>query len=600
MPAVVVARPDDEIVDLIDRVRSSDDLDVGLVVPTSSRALQTPLNVRLLAQFSSQHGRRTAIVTEDPRVQQLARASGLQVYGSVPAFERGIELSAPRVGGVGQSRNIGPGVMAGTAAAAVLEPPPAPPPAPPAFTPPATAPTPARLEPRRVMTQIPPARPPRVRDRRRLLYYGAAALVIIGLVLFMTFTPSAKITITLAATPLSVNPTIQGTTVASDAAKPDHVLTSLVSSTASQSFQASPTGTLPVAAVAATTKVAFSTDDPDGFQFSWPQGNEINEAGGSEVFAVTKTTYICIGPNGNPATPGSCGGAQPNASATVADTNPGAAGNSVGANSLTNWPSDPCPSPKPAGAHDVPGNPYFSCFGSDFNYHSINVTNPNAPTGGVDAKTVTSASATDVSNWTGEVQSVEATLTSQLNTDMQDKAGGKTFAVDPSGNGKTVVFAITPPLPAVNAPFTATEISVSANASAAVYDPVSVRNDVVADLNKLVKSGDQLAPGKLSTPPCTVTQAATTGIVVLACSATDYSQPTLNLDALKAKLTGRNPGSAQKIVEQNLPQVQSVSVSMSPFQLFYLPLFARSITIDENFVAPSTPAAPTPTPTASP
>src|ERR1700693_288089 len=107
MPAVVIARADDEIVDLIDRVRSSADLDVGLVVPTSSRALQTPVNVRLVAQvshqsgrrtptptralqpplnvrlrakFTHQSGRRTWIVTEDPRVQQLARANGLQVY----------------------------------------------------------------------------------------------------------------------------------------------------------------------------------------------------------------------------------------------------------------------------------------------------------------------------------------------------------------------------------------------------------------------------------------------------------------------------------------------------------------------------------------
>src|SRR5580700_4980718 len=112
MPAVVVARPDDEIVDLIDRVRSSDDPDVGLVVPTSSRALQTPLNVRLLAQFSNQSGRRTAIVSEDPRLQQLARASGLQVYGSVPAFERGIELAAPRVGATGLGRGAGAAGMA--------------------------------------------------------------------------------------------------------------------------------------------------------------------------------------------------------------------------------------------------------------------------------------------------------------------------------------------------------------------------------------------------------------------------------------------------------------------------------------------------------
>src|SRR6202043_2609783 len=144
MPAVVIARADDEIVDLIDRVRSSADPDVGLVVPGSSRALQTPLNVRLLAQFSNQSGRRTSIVTEDPRLQQLARASGLQVYGSVLAFERGIELAGPR-GGAAPGRGLAAGAAAGgLAAAAVLEPPPLPPPAPPPLGPAVHAPATAR------------------------------------------------------------------------------------------------------------------------------------------------------------------------------------------------------------------------------------------------------------------------------------------------------------------------------------------------------------------------------------------------------------------------------------------------------------------------
>jgi hypothetical protein len=87
--------------------------------------------------------------------------------------------------------------------------------------------------------------------------------------------------------------------------------------------------------------------------------------------------------------------------------------------------------------------------------------------------------------------------------------------------------------------------------------------------------------------------------VILACSATDFSQPQIDLNSLKAELTGRNPGSAQKIVEDHLPLVQDVHVSESPFQLFYLPLFASRIEIDENFVAPSTPAA-SPKPTAAP
>lgn len=592
MPAVVVAKPDDEIVDLIDRVRSSGDPDVGLVVPTSSRALQTPLNVRLLAQFSNQSGRRTAIVSEDSRVQQLARANGLQVYGSVPAFERGIELAAPRVGGGVQSRNIAAGVTAGAAAAAVLEPPPAPPPSPPTMTPPAHAPTTARLEPRRVITQIPPARPGRGWDRRRLLYIAGAAVAIVGILLFMTLTPSAKITLTLAATPLSVNATIQGSTSASQASKPDHVLTSVVTSTASLTFQATPTGTLPIAAVAASTRIVFSTDNPDGYQFPLPQGNEFQNSDGTVTFAAAKAVYICIGPNGQQPAPGACGSSKPNASAPISDTTPGAAGNNVSANALTAWPSDPCPSPEPP-----PGQRNQLCIGSDLHYHSINVTNPNPAGGGVDAKTVTSASSTDVANWTSQVQSVEAQLTSQLNTDLQARAAGKAFAVDPSGNGKTIVFAVTPPLPAVNKPFATTQISVSASAQAAAYDPAAVRIDVLNDLDKLLRPGDQLAPGKLSTPPCTVTQASTNGTVVLACSATDFSQPQVDLNALKSQLTGRNPGSAAGIVKSHLPKVQDVRVSESPFQLFYLPLFASKIEIDETFVAPSTTSS---TPTSTP
>ena len=69
-----------------------------------------------------------------------------------------------------------------------------------------------------------------------------------------------------------------------------------------------------------------------------------------------------------------------------------------------------------------------------------------------------------------------------------------------------------------------------------------------------MKPGNQLAPGKLSTPPCTVTQASTNGTVVLACSATDFSQPQVDLDALKTQLTGRNPGSATKIIEGRVPE----------------------------------------------
>ncbi len=570
MPTVVIARADDEIADLIERVRSSPDPDVGLVVPSSSRALQTPLNVRLLAQLSNQSGRRTSVVTEDPRLQQLARASGLQVYGSVPAFERGIELAGPRVGGSALARGVALG--AGGAAAAVLEPPPAPPPPPPSVSPPAYLPATARLEPRRVLTQIPPARPKRGWDRRRFLYVAGVAVAVIGILLFVTLAPSAKVTITIAATPLSVSPTIQGGTSPTVATQPDHVLTGLISDQAQSQFVATPTGTTTIPAVAAKVTLTFATDSRTDIGFQLQTNNTssyIQTADQSTTFAPSRSTFICIGPV-NPAPSGACAGHSFNATAPYTDQASGAGGN-VAANALTSWQGDPCPDP-------------LTCPGTH-----ITVTNNSAATGGTDPTQTTAASATDVANWTAQVTQIESGLSTQIQTDLTAKAAGKTFAKDPTGNGYTISFSPPKPaLPAAGAPFTATTIVINATGQAVIYDPVAVRNDVIADLDKLVKPGDELAPGRLNTPPCAVTQANVNGTIVLACSATDFSQPTVNLNALKAQLTGRNPGNAEKIVESNIAKVQAVTVSEWPFKLFYLPLRASQISIIENFVAPAT------------
>jgi hypothetical protein len=574
MPAVVIAKPDDEIVDLIDRVRSSADPDVGLVVPGSSRALQTPLNVRLLAQFSHQSGRRTSIVTEDPRLQQLARASGLPVYGSVPAFERGIELAGPRGGGSGAGRVVTAGA-AGMAAAAVLEPPPAPPPAPPPLSPPAHAPATSRLEPRRVITQLPPAgRPPRGSDRRRFLYIAAAAIAIIGILLFMALAPSAKVTITIAATPLSVSSTIQGTTNPAAATAADHVLTGVVSTSASSQFTATPTGTKTLPAVAAKATLTFSTDAPSDISFTLPVNNpssQVQSADQSVTFGPTRTSVICIGPQNPPPTSSNCGTSPYNATAPYVDLTAGANGN-VGSGSLTLWQGDPCPNP-------------LLCPGIH-----ISVTNNSGASGGTDPKQVTAASATDVANWTSQVTTVEAQLSSQMQTELVAHAAGKPLAKDPAGNGQASAFVVTPqPFPpTVGAQFAAAQVTVKGVAEAAIYDNLAVHNDIIADLDKLVKPGDVLAKGSLTTPPCAVTQANVNGTVILACSATAFSQPQVNLNGLKAQLTGRNPSKAQAIVEGNVAKVQGVTVSEWPFKLFYLPLRASQIDIVENFVAPAT------------
>jgi hypothetical protein len=204
---------------------------------------------------------------------------------------------------------------------------------------------------------------------------------------------------------------------------------------------------------------------------------------------------------------------------------------------------------------------------------------------------VTTATPTDVSGWNTQVTQIENTLTSQLNSQIQGKTGGKTIAVDPGGNGKAIAFDISPKIPNPGDQFAAANVTINATANAVVYDPTDVRNDVIADLNAQVTQGDELAPGKLNLQPCMVTQASTDGTVILSCSASDFAQPIVNLAGLKGQLAGKNPGDAQKVIQSSVDKVQGVTVSEFPFRLFYLPFFSSRIEIDENFVAaaPSTP-----------
>ena len=563
MPVLVQARTDDEIADVIEKVRSARDSEVGIVLPRGNRALQTPLNARLLSQFSRQQGRRTAIVSDEPRVQELARAHGFPVYASVPAFERGIELGAPNV----QPPSTYRSAASAATATAVQEVPPA---APTAVTPPPYAAAPGRGgQPLGAPSEPPPSR---WRERRKPLYFAGAAAAVIGLLLFLLLAPSAKVTITLAGTPISKNVVIQGSTDPNAARQGDHILTAVINSTASQSFQATPSGssTLPPTPAHATLVFGWNgSGQPPGQPFTVHQGDVFQISDHSITFLATQDTHVCLVKDPSQAQ-SICGSTPPNNQVPVQDSTPEGKGN-VPANSITYWPQDPCSS----------GNPFF-CGGHDFT-----VTNPSPATGGADSKQVTVASAADLSSWNTQITQIENNLTNQINNDLQSKSGGKSFAVDPGGNGKSVTFDVTPKLPNAGDQFSPTSITINGTGTATVYDPTDVRNDVIADLNSQVTQGDELAPGKLNLQPCQVTQAGSDGTAILACSASDFAQPIINIAGLKSALAGKNPGDAQKIVQSRVDRVQSVSVSEFPFGLFYLPFFSSRIEIDENFIASS-------------
>ena len=575
MPVLVQARTDDEIADVIEKIRAAKDPEVGVVLPRGNRALQTPLNARLLSQFSKAHGRRTAIVSDEPRVQELARANGFPVYASVPAFERGIELGAPMPPSPNTYRPAA--ALGGTAAAATAlrE---APPRTPPTFTPTASGQPPGG-DSRRPLSGSGTPPPSRWRDRRRPLYFAGGAVAVIGLLLFFALAPSAKITITVAGTPITKNAVIQGSTDANAARQGDHILTAVINATASSTFAANPSGSATLPPTPATGNVQISYKNSSGTQGTIPQGNQFQTADHSITFLVTQTTYICIRPKGE-TPPQPCvdasGSHGPNNLVPVADQSPEAKGN-VPAGAITYWAQDPC----------VIDPGQFFCIGGD----PYSVANPGATSGGADQKQVTVASATDVTNWSTQVTQIENTLTGQLNSQMQSKSGGKSFAVDPGGNGKAIAFDLSPKIPNPGDQFAPATITINGTGNAVVYDQADVRNDVIADLNAQVTQGDELAPGKLNMQPCMVTQASADGTVILSCSASDFAQPIVNLAGLKSQLAGKNPGDAQKVIQSGVDKVQGVTVSEFPFRLFYLPFFSSRIEIDENFVAaaPSTP-----------
>ncbi len=249
MPQVIYTAPHDEIVDLVDKVRSAPDPDVALVLNSGTTGFQTPLNVRLLRQLGTRAGKKVSVISGDPHIQELSRVGGLPTYASVPAFERGIQTVRPHFD-AGAT-----GIAAGAAASGLgsgLAFAPGPPPPPPRTTVPAAG----------------AAGGARATGRRKPLYFVAAGVaLLLGLVLFFVVAPSAKVTITLAGTPLTASPTIQGSPDPGNAGKADHMVTSVVTSTQSAQFTATPSGKLPVPATAATAALVFTTDLPSGLYF---------------------------------------------------------------------------------------------------------------------------------------------------------------------------------------------------------------------------------------------------------------------------------------------------------------------------------------------
>src|ERR1700716_668302 len=90
MSKLIYAEPDDEITNLVDRLRTEKtQQQVCFVLPAGSRLLHSNLNARLLKQYSNSLGKRTSVISPDARTQAIAIETGFSVFSSVAAFESG-------------------------------------------------------------------------------------------------------------------------------------------------------------------------------------------------------------------------------------------------------------------------------------------------------------------------------------------------------------------------------------------------------------------------------------------------------------------------------------------------------------------------------
>ncbi|HET7339371.1 MAG TPA: baseplate J/gp47 family protein, partial [Candidatus Dormibacteraeota bacterium] len=293
----IYVETEEEIPELVDRLRRYHGEDTMLVLPMRSRIGQSRFNFQLLRNYSARLGKRVTVVCDDPAVQKMASETGFPVYGAVGPQGQGIPSEAeapPPVHKWWQRRQVAPTTHVGVAA-------------------------PTRLI-TKTATELKPG--------RFLLYVTAVTLILVGIFAAAVFVPSASVTLVAQATPF----TMKDVEIPAQPGKGSiHVRAVTITSSSSQGFKV--TGSIDVPLAPATGQVVYTnaysaptlgSPDYGSPGIIVPYGQRLMNSNGLE-FAQT---------SGNVIVPWSTGGQLGTVTANVAAVVPGSAGN-VGGHTIT-------------------------------------------------------------------------------------------------------------------------------------------------------------------------------------------------------------------------------------------------------------------------
>ena len=168
----IYVETEEEIPEIVERLRRFNGEDTMLVLPMRSRIGQSRFNFQLLRNYAARMGKRITVVCDDPAVQKMASESGFAVFGAVGPMGEGIASeaeAAPPVRRWWQRGSSAPTTHVGIAA-------------------------PTRLLTKKA-TELKPG--------RFLLYLTAATLLLVGLFGAAIYVPSASVTLTAQAAPFA-------------------------------------------------------------------------------------------------------------------------------------------------------------------------------------------------------------------------------------------------------------------------------------------------------------------------------------------------------------------------------------------------------------
>ena len=600
MARILYVEFDDEITELVERIRTSgDDADLVFVLPNRARVLQSVLNLRLLQQYSRSFMKRTSIVSGDPRVQQLARDASFPVYASVAAYERGVQAlppleseggprggtgggGAPPIGGGGAAYPMvdGPPVSGGGApygpqasAATALAPAPVP------RTRRSSPALPDELSAGELAFTGRAAASREQERRRRRLYVIAGAVFLVGLLLLFIVAPSAKVTIVLTAKQVSVDGmVVQGTPDPLAAKAADKVQTEVVNLDETATFDAKPSGQKQITAAASSAQIQFATRYASPFCLAIGKNTVLASSGSLKWVAASQPASNCVANGGGGVlVPGSSDGnfGTPSSPIAVVASQAGTAGN-VGANAIDTVD----PSANGCNPSNYPAGSAPNCDPkTDFK-----VFNSAAATGGVDAKTLTVVSDQDLASFKSQVTQLTQAGQAKAKTDIPTKAQrpGEQLAIDPAGNGFSTSVDVTPPLPASGDQYAQTTITVTVHGTGVLYLADDISNRVQTELTRRVTeqtpNGTLLGSGTVI-KPAVVQQSGSDGRVVFNAAGSGYVSPGVDPQQLKDGFAGKSRTTVRDVVNQRFGSaVQDVQFSQ-PIPWFTLPYFSSRIEV---------------------